>query len=138
MILLDTSFLYALNDANDRNHERTVKFLRLLNDSLYLPASVLPELCYLLHSRLGHHVMRRFLARLATSHLQIVETGQADMNRIAELLEQYADAQLDYTDASIITLAERLSITRIATYDRRDYTMVRPRHCSYFDLLPER
>ncbi len=137
MILLDTSFLYALNDANDCNHERTVRFLRSSNDSLYLPASVLPELCYLLHSRLGHHVMRRFLSGLAASNLQIVEGVRTDMNRIAELLEQYADAQLDYTDASIITLAERLGITRIATYDRRDFTIVRPRHCSHFDLLPE-
>lgn len=38
-----------------------------------------------------------------------------------EILEQYADSQLDFTDAALVTIAERLNITRVHTLDRRDF-----------------
>lgn len=53
-----------------------------------------------------------------------------------EILEQYADSQLDFTDAAIVAIAERLAITRVYTLDRRDFSIVRPIHCDYFELLP--
>ena len=34
---------------------------------LILPVTVLPEICYLLQSRLGHNVMRRFVRQLAAN-----------------------------------------------------------------------
>jgi hypothetical protein len=33
-------------------------------------------------------------------------------------------------------LAERLNVTRIATLDRRHFTVVRPRHSTAFELVP--
>jgi uncharacterized protein len=36
----------------------------------------------------------------------------------------------------VIAIAERLGITQIATRDRRDFTVVRPRHAGAFELLP--
>ncbi len=60
----------------------------------------------------------------------------ADLTHIAKILTQYADANLDFTDAAIITLAEQLGFERIATFDRRDFAIVRPRHCDAFELLP--
>jgi uncharacterized protein len=44
--------------------------------------------------------------------------------------------RLGGTDASVITLAERRGTTRIATLNRRHFTVVRPRHAEAFDLLP--
>jgi hypothetical protein len=38
--------------------------------------------------------------------------------------------------ATVVATAERLKITRILTTDRRDFSLVRPRHCSAFELLP--
>ena len=136
MILLDTSFLYALNDASDRNHRAVVALLDTLNAPLALPTPVLPELCYLLHSRLGHHVMRRFLHGLIESDIHILPLSADDMQRIVELLEQYTDARLDFTDAGIVALAERHGISTIATFDHRDFSIVRPRHTVSFELLP--
>ncbi len=40
-------------------------------------------------------------------------------------------------DASIVAIAERLGIRRIATFDRRHFTVVRPAHVETFTLLPE-
>jgi predicted nucleic acid-binding protein len=135
-ILLDTSLLYALNDADDQNHAKAVDFLSSLTAGLLLPAPVLPELCYLLHSRLGHIAMRRFLAGLVSSDIALVTIETSDLLRITEILNQYADANLDFTDAAIITMAERLGLERIATFDHRDFSLVRPQHCAAFELLP--
>ena len=136
-ILLDTSFLYALNDRRDRNHVRSVGFLHtLMSASLLLPTSVLPEVCYLLHSRLGHTAMRRFLSGLVASDIELESVRAADMERVTEILAQYADARLDFTDAAIVALAERLNVTYILTFDRRDFTIVRPQHCDFFELFP--
>jgi hypothetical protein len=36
----------------------------------------------------------------------------------------------------VITLAERLGTTRIATLNRRHFTVVRPGHADAFELVP--
>jgi len=135
-VLLDTSFLFALADASDRNHARVLDVARHVIATLILPLPVLPEICYLLASRLGHATMRRFLHELAASDTVLVPIDRADLRRISELLDQYADSRLDFVDAAIVAIAERQGVTRILTLDRRDFTMVRPRHCAYFEILP--
>jgi predicted nucleic acid-binding protein len=48
----------------------------------------------------------------------------------------YADMRLGGTDASVIALAERYGVTRIATLNRRHFAVVRPNHTPAFTLLP--
>ncbi|RUR74489.1 type II toxin-antitoxin system VapC family toxin [Chlorogloeopsis fritschii PCC 9212] len=134
--ILDTSFLFALNDRGDRNHERVLAVAKNVSEALILPAVVLPEISYLIASRLGHKAMRHFVYSLTTSAVQIEPVLLEDLVRVHEVLEQYADSQLDFTDSAIVTIAERLAITRIYTLDRRDFSLIRPRHCGYFELLP--
>jgi predicted nucleic acid-binding protein len=135
-ILLDTSFLYALNDANDINHKTSIAFLKNLKTALFLPTPVLPELCYLLHSRLGHSAMRRFLTGLVESDIELVSLTPDDLVRINQLQDNYADARLDFTDTAIIAMAERLGIGHICTFDRRDFSIIHPQHVPSFTLFP--
>lgn len=134
--ILDTSFLLALTDSNDKNHNRVLSIARQLRDPLILPIPVLPEICYLLASRLSYGVMRRFLQDLVNSTTVFEPITAVDLQRINEILEQYADSRLDFVDATIVTIAERKKITRILSLDRRDYSMIRPKHCTYFEILP--
>jgi len=134
--ILDTSFLFALTDQSDRNHEQVLAIAQNINEPLLLPSVVLPEVCYLISSRLGHLAMRRFLANLATSDTQLESIATTDLGRVNQILEQYADSQLDFVDAVIVTIAERAGITRVLTLDRRDFSLVRPKHCGYFEILP--
>jgi predicted nucleic acid-binding protein len=60
-----------------------------------------------------------------------------DMQRMAALVRQYADLGLGGTDAAVIATAERLGVTRVATVDRRHFTVVRPAHAESFTLLPD-
>jgi predicted nucleic acid-binding protein len=73
---------------------------------------------------------------LATTDLTLENPTQEDYYRTSALLKQYADTKLDFVDALIAAIAERLNITRVLTLDRRDFQIIRPRHCDGFDLLP--
>jgi len=134
--ILDTSFLFALTDQSDRNHERVLAVAQTVSEPLVLPAVVLPEVCYLVASRLGHQAMRRFVFNMIPDAVQIESVTTEDLVRLHEILEQYSDNQLDFTDAAIIAIAERLNTTRVYTLDRRDFSTIRPSYCDYFELLP--
>ena len=52
-------------------------------------------------------------------------------------MDQYADMQLDFVDATVTAIAERLEdIRRILTVDQRDFRAIRPVHCTHFEVLP--
>lgn len=134
--ILDTSFLFALTDQSDRNHQRVLVFAQNVSEPLVLPVVVLPEVCYLIASRLGHQAMRRFVSSMTPNTVQVEPVTAEDLVRVHQILEQYADNQLDFTDAAIVAIAEKLDITRVYTLDRRDFSIIRPNHCNYFELLP--
>ncbi len=58
------------------------------------------------------------------------------MLRMQEILSQYESAKFDFTDVAIMAQAERLNVTRVATFDRRDFSIIRPTHCKFLELLP--
>ena len=134
--IVDTSFLFALADSRDVNHQRAVDTAAVIDDLLILPITVLPEVCYLIDSRLGHAAMRRFVDTVAADDLQVELVNRDDLSRVTEILNQYADARVDFVDATIVALAERLKVTRILTLDRRHFELFRPQHCAAFEILP--
>lgn len=134
--ILDTSFLFALTDRSDRNHQRVLAVARKVNEKLVLPVVVLPEICYLIASRLGHQAMRHFVSNLTAKTIQVEPLNIEDLVRVHEILEQYVDSQLDFTDAAIVAIDERMFITRVYTLDRRDFSIICPKHCDYFELIP--
>ncbi|MCI5158652.1 MAG: PIN domain-containing protein [Candidatus Electrothrix sp. AUS1_2] len=134
--LLDTSFLLAMTNAKDRNHHRVLHTAERIDDQLVLPVTVLPEVSYLIGSRLGHKAMRQFLHRIVASNVALETVTTTDLKRVTEILEEYADSRLDFVDATLVAIGERLNITRVLTLDRRDFSIIRPAHCSYFEILP--
>jgi len=136
-LLIDSGFLYATLDKSDRHHERAKDVISSLSSEIIiLPTIVLVEVSYLLGARIGHHAIQTFVAQMKESPLEFVCIQQLDLVRIHELLQIYANVELDFVDASITALAERLDIKRILTVDARDFRIIRPRHCDYFDILP--
>ena len=59
-----------------------------------------------------------------------------DYLRSGEILRKYNDANIDFVDACIVAMAERLNIAKILTVDRRHFQMFRPAHCKAFEILP--
>jgi len=79
--------------------------------------------------RISSRALRRLKLTLEIPH-------QEDYSRSAEIIRQYSDAKLDFVDTLIVAMAERLNITRVLTLDRRDFQLIRPKHCSAFEILP--
>lgn len=101
-----------------------------------LPVTVLPEVAHLIDNRIGHHAMRQFVARLDSPAWDIVDLHGEDIARTHAVLEDYQSLKLDFVDATLIAIAERLNIRTILTLDQRHFRVVRPRHVPAFDLLP--
>jgi uncharacterized protein len=101
---------------------------------LVIPALVVAEVTYLVGSRLGPKPEATFLRGLA--QIEIESPSPDDWERIAELVDEYADLPLGGTDASVVALAERLDAGVVITLDRRHFPVVRPRHRETLELLP--
>jgi hypothetical protein len=137
VILVDTNVLVAAARTADTNHDAAARLLETLDEPLLVPPTVLAEVCYLLNEWGGPGVEVRFLRDIRPGGLQLAELTTADVARMADMVERYADLRLGGTDASLVAIAERLRIDRIATFDRRHFTVVRPAHVAAFTLLPE-
>jgi predicted nucleic acid-binding protein len=137
VIIIDTGPLVALVNSGDIDHEPCVRWIETVREPVLVPNTVLAEVCYLLERRCGSLIEARFLRDLADDdRFALVPILREDLIRVAELVETYRDFPLGGTDASIITLAERLGVARIATLDRRHFTVVRPKHIAAFTLVP--
>lgn len=51
-------------------------------------------------------------------------------------MDFYQSARFDFVDCCIMALSERLNITQVCTLDRRDFSIFRPGHCPFLELLP--
>jgi predicted nucleic acid-binding protein len=60
-----------------------------------------------------------------------------DYARIRQVLQRYADANIGFVDASVLAIVERLDEPKLATLDRRHFSMLRPRHVDALELLPD-
>lgn len=137
MILVDTGPLVAAADADDRQHARCVEMFRTASRPWLVPELVIAEVCYLLERERGSRVEAAFLRSFGQGSFRLVSLTPADTDRMAELVETYADFPLGGVDAGVITIAERLKISTIATLDRRHFAAVRPQHVPAFALLPD-
>ena len=97
---------------------------------------MLAETGSLLDRQLGPAAEAALYRSVADGELVVEPLSRADWTRIAELTEQYADQHLGGIDAAVITVAERLGLTTIATLDRRHSGVVRPSHTKVLTLIP--
>ena len=134
--LLDTGFLLAVLDRDDKAHERCVDVLLRETDPV-LADVVIPELAYMVLRELGYPVLIGFLESLIAGELTFERATLADFARATEIFRKYADSRIDFVDGVLIAMAERRSIQRILTLDRRHFQLVRPQHCDFFTILPE-
>ncbi|MBZ0276273.1 MAG: PIN domain-containing protein [Anaerolineae bacterium] len=136
MAIADTSFVVAVANLTDQHHPVCLAAY-LQQKLIYIPQSTFAEVGYMLTRQIGNAGLSRFLLNLPATKYRLAALEPEDIDRTAELLSQYADSRIDFVDATIAAVAERLNITQILTLHQRDFRIFRPRHCEYFDVLPE-
>ena len=103
---------------------------------LTVPERVLVDVEYWLRKAGGLEAWRLFTRDLADGVYHLKSPTTADVARASELQVGYSDLRLGFVDAPVIALCERLQKDRVATLDRRHFSVVRPAHAPYLNLLP--
>ncbi|HET8607691.1 MAG TPA: PIN domain-containing protein [Gaiellaceae bacterium] len=135
-LVLDTGVVVALLDAGDRDHRRCVDLVERTGEDLVVPAPTLVEIDYWLRKLGAGDAWQRFVADVAGGAYRLHRPDEAGLARAAELEQVYDDLPLGLVDAAVVATCEQLGETKVATLDRRHFSIVRPAHCEALTLLP--
>jgi predicted nucleic acid-binding protein len=136
-LVLDTGPIVALLDAADLEHPRCLAMVKDVSEDLVLPAPVLVEVDYWLYKLYGPAPWQTFVEDVARGAYRLHHLDEDQLVRAAELERTYESLDLGFVDAAVIVTCETLGETKVATLDRRDFSVVQPRHCARLMLLPE-
>lgn len=135
-VLIDANFLYELYNKEATHHKKALEFIKLDKGTQFIPDVVLPETTFLFNRSGKERAVIVFLETIETARPNLVPIILEDLKRARQMMAEYSGAKLDFVDCCIMALSERLNITRVCTFDRRDFSMFRPKHCDYLELLP--
>lgn len=134
--LIDSSFLYTVLDRSTPKHALAVNATKQSTTAYLIPDVVLTETAFLFQRAGGVQAVIHFLDVLVAAQWQYEPVTTVDLIRAREIMAAYPDSRLDFVDCCIMAIAERLNVRDIATFDRRDFGIVRPAHCDYFRISP--
>jgi uncharacterized protein len=135
--ILDTGFVVALTNSRDPLHPACRDALSDERESLVAPQAILPEIGWLLASRLGSQAEAAFFESLAKAGWTLEPLVATDFARVAELLKTHMDSRLGFVDAAVVAVAERLGAQTLYTLDRRHFSIVQPRHVDALTIRPD-
>lgn len=135
-LVLDTGPLLAALDTADPDHARCAELISGAEEELVVPGLVLAELDYWCHQRLGSQAWLTFLEDLLDGAYTLEAPTIADLERCRQIQQQYEDQPIGVVDASVLALVERMDEEKLATLDRRHFSVMRPAHRESLLLLP--
>ena len=135
-VVADTGPLYALVDASDAWHKRVMAWWRRNKEPIVIPVCVLPEVSYLLHTRISPKAEAAFIRSVADGEFVVEPLEPEDVSRSEVLMKRYVDLALGFVDASVIATAERIDAVEVLTTDRRHFAVIQPRHVNALRLIP--
>lgn len=121
-VFIDTSAIYALEDADDRRHQeaRTIqRWCLTARPQLFTTHHILDESVTLIGARLLPAQAARFARSLLSSQIvRIVRTDEAVEQAALNLYERFQDARLSFTDCLSFAVMRVLDITMAFAFDR--------------------
>jgi uncharacterized protein len=111
-VIADTGFVVALANRSDSKHQ-AVKTIYIQQQMILLPQTVLAEVAYLIGRESGIVTVASFLRGLSVSRFSLIALVEQDILRVAEILNQYTDSRIDFVDATVMAVAERLNIVDV-------------------------
>ncbi|HYN20867.1 MAG TPA: PIN domain-containing protein [Thermoanaerobaculia bacterium] len=132
--LLDTGPLVAYLDASDKSHQAAANCLDRFTGQLFTTSAVITEAMHFLAAApRGAALLAEFVGQ---SELQVVDfSGAEELAEAARRMEKYANLPMDYADATLVLLAERLNVFDLVTLDRRGFSAFRSSGGKHFSLV---
>ncbi len=134
-LILDTGPLVALVNRSDPDHDRCRDLINTANEIRIAPVCTLVEIEYQLRPWPGGFTA--LMADVSAGRLHVHLPDRHELARASSLVEQYADLPLGLVNATVLACVERLGEAKLATLDRRHFTVVRPANLEHLQLLPE-
>lgn len=130
--LLDTGVIVALLDRDERYHSRCVDAVSDVGGPLATCEAAIAEACHLLHRMRGgpEAVVKNVANGVFRIPVRLVDQADA----VAKLLRKYRDVPMDFADACIVDLADKVDSGLILTLDN-DFEVYRWRSRRRFNLL---
>lgn len=136
MILTDAGPLIALIDRGESDHDACVACLAELSGPMVTTWPAFTEAMYLLGEAGGWRAQAALWKIVERGDLELVAQGPEHYQRIQALMQKYHDRPMDLADASLVCLAEQLSVRDIFTLDRNDFQTYRIHGRRAFRLWP--
>jgi len=133
-VLLDAGPLIGVIDRRDQWHELVGRAWPALAARCITTEAVVVEASHAIHRRRADPALPlEYLLRLEIPvfalHLPLHE-------QCVHLMRRYADVPMDYADATLVALADRLQLTRVFTTDRKGFTAYRGARGVALEVLP--
>jgi uncharacterized protein len=135
-LVLDTSGLLAVLDADQRIHEPARKAFVGYDGPLLLSPFVLAELDYLLAARVSRDAGIAWLTEVARGAYRLEPFSTEDVAEAVSVIERYPDLEVGLADASVVVLANRYDTYDVLTLDERPFRVLRGPQDHPFRLLP--
>lgn len=134
MVIIDTGPIVALFDESEPSHQICKNTLKHIKGPILTSWPVLTESFYLLEDwRKGQSELWEFIL---AGGLNIYDIQPSEYIRLRDLMKKYSDRPMDLADATLVLLAEIHKAKTIFTLDRKDFSLYRPKHCKYFEIIP--
>jgi len=134
MWLADTGAFVAMLDANDQHHQRVMSVLMSDCPALFTTIPVITETLHFVSGLADGPT--RLLEFLNKTHTEIDGMAQrSDLQHAVSLMEKYADLPMDFADASLVVLAEKIGVRDILTTDERGFRVFRIHGRQAFHLV---
>ena len=134
LVLMDTGPWVALIDRSEGRHRECIEWLKNFKGNILSSEAVLTEVLYLLNfSARAQSAAIDFVLKEAVI---LVPSSPETLRKAKRLMEKYKDVPMDYADATLVCIAEDLSITHVVTFDAKDFGIYRLSSKQSFIILP--
>ena len=133
-VIMDTGPWVALIDRSEGKHNQSVEWFRQFEGDIFSSEAVLTEVLYLLNSSCKAQLAA--FDFVLNGAITIVPSDLESLRKAKKLMAKYSDVPMDYADATLVCLADDLSIPHVVTFDVRGFGIYRFSLKRPFMILP--
>ena len=112
----------ALFDKSDQHHlgvkNKLEEFRRDVQGKLITTWPIINEATYLLKEHVHLKAQLDFLNWIILGGLELMDLQKEDLVQIENVQRKYADLPMDFSDATLLVVAERLNVHEVFTIDK--------------------
>ena len=133
-VIMDTGPWVALIDRSEARHKKCIEWLRQFEGHIFSSEAVFTEVLYLLN--FSSKAQSAAIDFILNGAITLVPLSLESLKKTKKLMEKYKDIPMDYADATLVCLAEDLSINHVITFDSKHFGIYRLSPKQSFVIFP--